>query len=71
MRLWYHTRIACPTTDSGKINVPTEVEEAIFQRAVSLLLAKRRTFKEARDATAQAQLRRASIERDYRDWEDY
>jgi hypothetical protein len=71
MRLWYYTRIDCPTSGGSKITCPSEVEEAIFQRAVSLLVAKRRSFKESRDATAQAQLRRASVERYYRGWEDY
>ena len=66
LRAYYHTRIACPGAGES-INVPEEVEEAIFQRAVALFLSKKKSFREADAATKRADLRRLFIERTHRD----
>jgi len=70
LRLVYHRRILCPS-DSNVINVPTEVEQAIFDEAVWRFLRKKKTFKEARDAKQSALLSKSEIQFEYRDFEDY
>jgi len=71
LRVFYHRRIVNPTADNAVWNVPTEVEEAMFQRATALFLAKVKSFQDARDATLQASILKAQIEFEYRDWEDF
>jgi hypothetical protein len=70
MRLFYHRRILCPS-DNTAINVPTEVEQAIFDEAVWRFLRKKKTFKEARDAKQAALVSKSEIQFEYRDFEDY
>ena len=71
LRVHYHRRIALPVADSEKVNVPVEVDEAIFSRAVALFLAKVRNHKEAGEANVEAAIRRARVENEHRDWEDF
>ena len=70
LRLFYHRRILCPA-DNEVINVPTEVEQAIFDGAIWRFLRKIGTFRDAREALASALLSKAQITQEYRDYEDY
>lgn len=70
LRLFYHRRILCPG-DNAVINVPTEVEQAIFDGAIWRFLRKMKTFREAREALAPAILSMQTITQEYRDYGDY
>jgi hypothetical protein len=71
LRLFYHRRIVFPTSGNSVLNVPEEVEQAIFEDAVWLYLRKVKTFREARDARAEALLSKSAIMFEYLDFEDY
>lgn len=71
LRLFYHRRIAFPATGKDIINVPTEVEQAIFEDAVWLYLRKVKTFRDARDAKSEALLSMSAVTFEYADFEDY
>ena len=70
LRLFYFRRILCPA-DNAVINVPTEVEQAIFDGAIWRFLRKIKDFREAREALASALISKALITQEYRDFEDY
>lgn len=70
LRLIYHRRIVLPTGDSVKLNVPVEIENAIFSEAVARYVAKRKTFREARDERLIARADRIDLEHEYRDFPD-
>lgn len=70
LRLFYHRRILCPE-DNAVINVPTEVEQAIFDGAIWRFLRKMKTFREAREALAPSILSMQAITQEYRDYGDY
>jgi len=70
LRLFYHRRILCPA-DNEVINVPTEVEQAIFDGAIWRFLRKIGTFRDATEAKAVAALAKFEITQEYRDYEDY
>ena len=70
LRLFYHRRILCPA-DTSVINVPTEIEQAIFDEAVWRFLRKKKTFKEAAEAKHAAIMSKSEIQFEYRDFEDY
>lgn len=46
VRLDYHSRIDVPATDSVVLTVPQEVEEAIVQEAVAVIISKTRSVQE-------------------------
>jgi len=71
MRVEYFRRIERVATENDVLNVPEEVEEALVQRAVSIMLSKARRFEEARDAIAMARAQRMQCEVDWRDWPDF
>ncbi len=71
MRLEYFRRIARPGTDETVLNVPEEVEEAILQRSVSIILAKSRSFELAGQAGALAAGMREAAQMQYRDYPDF
>ncbi len=70
LRLYYHRRILCPA-DNEAINVPTEIEQAIFDGAVWRFLRKVKSFRDAREALGSAILSKAMITQEYRDYGDY
>jgi hypothetical protein len=70
MRLLYNKRTAPATGEGDKLAVPPEVDEAIFQYAVALLLSRVRSFEEATKAFIMAADIRGSIEQEHRDWPD-
>ena len=71
LRLFYHRRILCPATGGTPINVPTEVEQAIFDGAIWRFLRKVKSFRDAREALGSALIAKAEITQEYRDFEDY
>ena len=70
LRLFYHRRILCPA-DGAVINVPTEIEQAIFDEAIWRFMRKVKTFREAREAQSAAIFSKAAITQEYRDYGDY
>ena len=73
LRLVYHRRIALATGDPDKLNVPMEVDEAIFTLATAKFLAKVRTHAEdqtvgTRTAFQLARDARMQVESEHRDW---
>lgn len=64
----YHRWIVIPANDTSKINVPTDVEEAIFQTALAHFIARVRTFQEASIARGEARRRRQAVEVGHMDW---
>lgn len=71
MRVHYFIRIAKAQNDDTKLNVPEEVDEAIFQLAVYKVLSRGRSFVQSRDARAAAFDMRLEIEQTWRDYPDY
>lgn len=71
LRLFYHKRIVFPATGSGTIDVPTEMEQAIFEDAVWMYLRKVKTFKDAREARVEALISKSNVMYEYVDFEDY
>lgn len=71
LRLFYHRRIEVPSSGNDILEVPQEVEQAIFDESVWRFLRKIKTFREARDAQAAALLSRSAITFEYADFEDY
>ncbi len=70
LRLFYFKRIACPSGNAA-VEVPEEVEQAMFDDSVYQFLAKIRSFKEASNAKRDALISRQMVEREYRDYKDY
>ena len=70
VRIDYHARITVPASDSSILSVPSEVEEAIVQEAVAIIVAKSRTFAESREARVISRDMRATVEREWRDFPD-
>ena len=71
LRLFYHRRIEAPSSGSDVLEVPEEIEQAIFDEAVWRFLRKIKTFREARDAQASALISTSLVTVEYRDFEDY
>ena len=71
LRLFYHRRIEAPSGGGDVLEVPEEVEQAIFDEAIWRFLRKMKTFREAREAQASAIVSRAQLSQEYRDFEDY
>ena len=70
LRLFYFRRILCPA-DGAVINVPSEVEQVIFEGAIWRFLRKVKSFRDAREAQSAAMLSKALITQEYRDYGDY
>lgn len=68
LRIVYHRRIALATGDTDRLNVPVEVDEAIFQLAVAHHIAKSKGFIEASASKKRAGEIRLLVERDWRDF---
>jgi len=71
LRLFYHRRIEVPSNGADILEVPQEVEQAIFDEAIWRFLRKMKTFREAKDAQVAALLSRSAITFEYADFEDY
>jgi len=71
LRLVYHRRIQLATGNDDRLNVPVEVDEAIFQLAVAKFLSKLREHKQSVLAFQVAKDIRAQIEREWRDWSEH
>ena len=69
-RIHYHRRIIVPI-GSGVMNIPSEVEEAIVQEAVAIMISKVRNFAEARDQRLLSRDAKQVCELRWRSWEDY
>ena len=70
-RLIYSKFIAPALGDSDRLNVPVQVDEAIFKIAVANILSRVRSFEEAKIAFALAAGYRMEIEQYLRDFEDF
>lgn len=71
LRVHYHRRIEIPEDDAERVNAPVEVEEAIFARALAIFMSMVRTPREAGEYSVEAAVRRARVEIEHRDWEDF
>jgi len=71
LRLFYHRRIETPSSGDDVLEVPEEIEQAIFDEAVWRFLRKLKSFREARDAQAAALISKSMVSAEYRDFEDY
>jgi len=65
----YHVRIAF-AADGAVLQVPEEVEEALVSEAVAIMIAKTRSFEDARGARGSANALFAGIRMQYKDWPD-
>lgn len=70
LRVVYFRWIVWPTTDSTKLNVPQDVDEAILQLAIGKFISKVRSFGEARDAFTLAKVQRNAVELVHQDHPD-
>lgn len=76
VRVHYHRRIALATSDGSRLDVPMEVDEAIFALALAKFMAKVTGFQTAESAGASpfyvtARALRSDVEREWRDYEDF
>jgi len=71
LQVEYFRRIILPSGPDDVLNVPQEVEAGIAQRALSILIAMSRTFKEARDQTIIAERSMTQLKVDYQGFTDY
>lgn len=69
-RLHYHRRILLASSDLSQLNVPAEVDEAIFQLALANTISMLQGHDKATGALARALDLRLDIERDWRDFQD-
>lgn len=70
LRIDYHRRILTQAGDTGVLNVPQEMDEAIFQLALAIFISKVRSYAEARDQFTLAARLRAECERMWRDYDE-
>lgn len=70
-RLTYSRFIALALGDSDRLNVPVQVDEAIFKIATANILSRVRTFEDARFAFVLAQDYRSWVEQELRDYPDF
>lgn len=70
VRHTYLTRIALATGEDDQLNVPVEVDEAIFQLSLGYFLAKMRGFGEAEQIFTLAKILRNDCEREHRHWQE-
>lgn len=70
VRIDYHRRILTQSGDTGVLNVPQEVDEAIFQLALAIFISKVRSYQEARDQFTLAARMRSECERMWRDFDE-
>jgi len=70
-RLHYHRRIVRPSGDEAVLNVPEEVENALVQEAVAILLAKTRDFERTESARLIAREGRRQCQLAWRSFKDY
>ncbi len=68
VRLHYFSRIALATGQLDKLNVPGEVDEAIFQLAVAKLIHAEKGIKSAEGDYALAKRMRLDVQNSHRDW---
>lgn len=70
LRLYYFRRIVIPTSDEGRLNVPFEVDEGIFQLAQAKMTHKQKSFGAASAEYARAVDYRIGLEHRFRDFPD-
>lgn len=70
-RIAYNSRIAQLTGDANVLQVPEEVEQAILEAALVPMIAKYRSFDEARIARSDAQDSFNLLAAEYQDFEDF
>jgi hypothetical protein len=68
VRHTYLKRIALATTDGDRLDVPVEVDEAIFQLALAFFISKQRSFDDAQQIFVLAKTLRLECEREHRHW---
>lgn len=71
LRLIYHRRILLASTNESRLNVPVEVEQAIFDLAVAKHISKVRGFTTEKGVTSAfilAKQSRQTVEAEHRDW---
>lgn len=71
LTFYYHTRIALAAADDSTLDVPQEVDEAIFSQALANFVEMLKGGPESRQYTAEAALKRIEIEPEWRDYEDF
>ena len=69
-QITYLHRIALAPGFTDSLNVPMEVDEAIFMLAASKLVGRAKGQDEARGLRAEADMLRSACEREHRDWPD-
>lgn len=70
-RLTYSRFIALAPGDNDRLNVPVQVDEAIFKLATANILSRVRSFEDSRVAFALATDYRSWVEQDLRDYPDF
>lgn len=71
VRHYYHRRVLLVSGDGDRLNVPLEVDEAIFQLALAKFIQKERGSERAGGEYALAARIRRDVEREHGDWADY
>jgi len=71
MRMEYFRRILIPSGVGDTLNVPEEIEEGIVQRALAILIAMTRTYREARDQLQIAAAIKETLKMEYRGYPDF
>jgi len=70
LRLYYFRRILIPANPDGRLNVPLEVEEGIFQLAQARMTHKQKSFADAGAEYERAGAYRLGLEHRFRDFPD-
>lgn len=70
-RVFYHEWLQPPTDDAATLVVPMNVETALVQNAAAILIARTRSFEEARAANLRAAQLKFEALREWRDFPDF
>lgn len=71
LRLHYHTRIELAPADDNLLDVPVEVDEAIFALALAKFIKMQKGAKESLEYERDASFQRSEVEREWRDYRDF
>lgn len=71
LRLNYHTRIELAAADDATLDVPVEVDEAIFTLGLAKFIKMMKGSRESAEYERDASYQRAEVEREWRDYEDF
>lgn len=71
LRLHWHSRIELASAEDGTLNVPIEVDEAIFALALAKFIKMQKGARESIEFERDAAFQRSEVEREWRDYEDF